>query len=65
VELLALGAAHPLSATGWQAQWPLLAEVRAQLKRDLGAEAFQGAWERGEQLDIDATIIQLTSGKLP
>jgi predicted ATPase/DNA-binding SARP family transcriptional activator len=63
VELLALGAAHPLNAAGWQVQWHLLAEVRAHLERDLGIETFQAAWERGEQLDIDVAIIQLTSEK--
>jgi serine/threonine protein kinase/predicted ATPase/DNA-binding SARP family transcriptional activator len=66
VELLALGAAHPLSATGWQAQWSLLAEVHAHLERDLGAETFQKAWERGEQLGIDSTIImRLANGEPP
>lgn len=59
VELLALAFSHPLSTTGWLAHWPLLAEVRAGLERELGANAYQAAWERGKGLDLAMAVAEL------
>ncbi len=56
VELLSLAQAHPLSPTGWQDKWPLLAELRCVLETELGAEAFAAAWERGLTLDMDSVV---------
>jgi predicted ATPase/DNA-binding SARP family transcriptional activator len=62
VELLALAYTHPLSPTGWLAQWPLLGEVYDQLKTDLGEDVFSVAWERGLALDWDAHVASLIHG---
>jgi predicted ATPase/DNA-binding SARP family transcriptional activator/pimeloyl-ACP methyl ester carboxylesterase/tRNA A-37 threonylcarbamoyl transferase component Bud32 len=59
VELLALAQTHPLSATGWLAHWPLLVEVQAGLERELGADAYQAAWDRGKGLDLVAAVAEL------
>jgi hypothetical protein len=55
VELLGLAFNHPNSHTGWMQNWLLLAQLRADLEAELGAEAHQAAWERGKSLDLDAT----------
>ena len=56
VELLALAQIHPLSPTGWQNKWPLLAELCRRLEAELGAQTFAAAWERGLALDLDTVV---------
>jgi serine/threonine protein kinase/predicted ATPase/DNA-binding SARP family transcriptional activator len=60
VELLALAAAHPLSPSGWQAQWPSLVEMRTTLEQELGPELFQTAWERGTTAELDPAVQWIT-----
>jgi len=54
VELLGLASAGPREIMSWVEKWPLLNEIRQQLKAQLGAEAFQNAWEHGKTLQLDA-----------
>jgi DNA-binding CsgD family transcriptional regulator len=56
VELLALAFTPPASLTGWMERWPLLTRFRASLGAELGAEAFEAAWVRGETSDLKAVI---------
>ena len=59
VELLGLAFTHPKSATGWMVNWPLLTRFRADLEAELGAAAYDAAWERGAKLDLEATAADL------
>lgn len=52
VEVLALSSHHPLSPQGWMEQWRKLAQVRADLEKQLGREVYRSAWERGQTLDL-------------
>ncbi|MCI0396140.1 MAG: LuxR C-terminal-related transcriptional regulator [Chloroflexi bacterium] len=52
VEILGLVENHPLSARGWMEKWPLLAECRARLQAELGAERYAALWERGGRMDL-------------
>jgi hypothetical protein len=61
VELLALASSHPLSATGWLERWPRLMALQEKLEAELGAEAYQAAWERGKALDLEAVAAALLS----
>jgi hypothetical protein len=56
VELLALAFHHPLSPKGWLEKWPLLTRLRAELEAALSPAVFATAWERGQALDLEATI---------
>src|SRR5690606_4392914 len=40
VELLALAFTHPVSASSWMKQWPLLDRLQAQMEHILGCEEF-------------------------
>jgi ATP/maltotriose-dependent transcriptional regulator MalT len=55
-ELLGLAFHQPTWASGWLSRWPLVTRLRADLQRQLGADAFQITWERGSLRDL-ATII--------
>jgi predicted ATPase/DNA-binding CsgD family transcriptional regulator len=55
-ELLALSFQHPMSATAWLYRWPMLTRLRGELENELGAETFAAAWERGKDLDVEATV---------
>lgn len=59
VTLLALASTHPLSPTGWQAQWSLLTETQATLETELGTEAYQEAWAQGQALDLETVVVEL------
>ena len=61
IELLALAQSHPLSPTGWQIKWPLLAEIYSCLEAELGAENFAAAWEKSLALDLE-TVVAVTLG---
>ena len=36
--------------TKWAENWQLMSNLLAQLKADLGTEAYHAAWERGKHL---------------
>jgi serine/threonine protein kinase/predicted ATPase len=57
VELLTLTFNHPASYTGWMKKWHLLTQFQADLKAELGEEAYNAAWEHGKSLDLE-TVIQ-------
>lgn len=44
---------------GWMQQWPRLTRMREQLQAQLGKEAYQAAWERGQKHDLRRTISEL------
>ncbi len=55
-ELLSLAFQQPTWASGWLQRWPKVGHLRAELARELGEEAYQAAWERGGDLDLETTI---------
>ena len=56
VALLALALAHPVTASGWLDNWPLLTQLRTELQNILGADAYDKARKRGEGLDVTQAI---------
>jgi predicted ATPase/DNA-binding NarL/FixJ family response regulator len=65
VEILALAWTHPKSPTGWLEQWALLAQLRADLETELGADDFAAAWTRGTQRDLKETVRDLLADLRP
>ena len=63
IALLGLAFNPSGSATRWMEKWPLLDRLMAQLKAELGENAFAEAWDRGSKLDLEATF-QLLLRKL-
>jgi predicted ATPase/DNA-binding CsgD family transcriptional regulator len=59
VGLLGLAFSYPQGLVGWMEKWPLLTRLRADLKADLGEEAYNAAWERGKQLDLETVVKEL------
>ena len=53
-ELLGLASTAPPGSMGWAKKWPLLNETLQQLESELGAAAFQAAWEHGQTLSLEA-----------
>jgi predicted ATPase len=47
------------SHTGWMEKWSLLNQLRTDLENELGEKAYQEAWQRGAQLDLDETVAEL------
>jgi tetratricopeptide (TPR) repeat protein len=62
VEALA-SAFHYFCGTGWLHKWTLLTDLRANLEKELGAEKFQAAWERGKQRDANTVAKELMPEK--
>jgi predicted ATPase/DNA-binding CsgD family transcriptional regulator len=60
-EFLGLAFQQPAWASGWLHHWPLIARLRADLRCQLGEEAYQAAWERGSNYDLEATIRSILS----
>jgi tetratricopeptide (TPR) repeat protein len=56
VELLSLAFNHAASATGWLEKWPLLVQTRANLEKELSANVYAVAWERGQALELEAVV---------
>ena len=59
VELLARYASEREIPMGWFKCWALLDQVRDDLERQLGATAFDAAWQRGERLKVEAATARL------
>jgi predicted ATPase/DNA-binding CsgD family transcriptional regulator len=59
VELLALAFTHPVRASGWMEQWPLLDRLQTDLELTLGPETYSEVWERGTQLNLDTVIAEI------
>jgi serine/threonine protein kinase/tetratricopeptide (TPR) repeat protein len=57
IELLGRAYSEHPSQTGWMHKWDLLDQLQADLKSQLGDEAYDDAWERGKSLDLE-TVIQ-------
>ena len=62
VELLGLAFQQPIWASGWLHRWPFIARLRDDLKRQLGEEVYQAAWERGACQNMHTTL-QLLPGE--
>lgn len=56
VELLGLAFAQPVISNGWLQHWSALDKLRADLKNQIGEAAYQAAWERGGNSDLEASI---------
>jgi tetratricopeptide (TPR) repeat protein len=59
VALLGLTYSHPTGITMWMEKWDLLTQLQADLKNELGEEAFNTAWERGKSLDLETVVQKL------
>lgn len=46
---------YDLPSMIWLQKWPFVSELLEHLQTTLGTAAYQSAWERGKQLDIEAT----------
>ncbi len=64
-ELLGLAFNHPVAITGWLDKWDLIAELRSDLERELGTQAFTAAWERGAKMDLEAAVRQILGEEVP
>ena len=58
-ELLALSFNHPLSPRGWLGMWPALSRLPRQLEAEMGRDAYRRAWKRGQQLNLEETVVTL------
>ena len=58
-ELLGFVLNHPAAPLGWLEQWPLFVQKRQQLEADLGADAYEVAWARGQDRELDAVVADL------
>ena len=58
-EILGLAFTHERSATGWLEKWALISQLRENLRQELGQDAYDAAFERGSQLDLDNVISDL------
>jgi tetratricopeptide (TPR) repeat protein len=61
VELLSLAYHQPAGVTGWLEIFPLVTHLRTRLKTELPTGKYAAAWERGENLDLAATVMTLLS----
>ncbi len=55
-ELLSLAFSQPAHVSGWLRHWGMVARLRDDLNRQLGADRYQAAWERGSALSVEQTI---------
>ncbi len=49
-------------ATGWVESWPLMNRLRAKWEQELGAAAYNEAWEQGARRDIEKTVQFMLDG---
>ncbi len=61
VELLGLTFTSSQALIGWLDRWPLLNDVKSELKAELGTEAYESAWARGQTLALDMVVAELLS----
>ena len=57
-----LGLAHTYAdeyLMGWMHKWPLVPRTCDELQTELGTDAYDAAWERGEKRDIKATVAEM------
>jgi predicted ATPase/DNA-binding CsgD family transcriptional regulator len=59
--LLGLAFEQPGWANGWLHRWPLITRLRADLRHQLGEEAYQAAWELGQNADLQTTMRSILS----
>jgi DNA-binding NarL/FixJ family response regulator len=59
VEYLARQSSEHEILMGYFDRWELLAEVRSNLESQLGATAFDAAWQRGEKLSVETLVSRL------
>ena len=59
VELINRALSEHRLKSGWMHEWSRLDQLRADLQRELGATAYQTAWERGKQLDMETVVDEL------
>jgi hypothetical protein len=59
--LLGLLDNHPASTKGWMNNWPLIAQLRADLETQLGAADYAAALERGKNLDPQTVVFSIIS----
>jgi hypothetical protein len=59
IELFSLAYNHPSSATGWLEKFPLVIRLRISLEMALSPQAFSAAWERGQVMDLQETMIAI------
>ena len=60
VERLSLAFSRPAHLTGWTRRWALMKRLQASLENELGTEAYNAAWERGNALDLDAILQEIS-----
>jgi predicted ATPase/DNA-binding CsgD family transcriptional regulator len=59
VQLLALTFDQPSAMSGWAQKWSLLIDLRQKLEKELGADAFNAAWDRGPALKLETVVAHL------
>lgn len=59
-EIISLALTHPTTtADSWMRKWPLVQHFQKILKLQLGADAFESAWQRGQSLDLETVVHEL------
>ncbi len=56
VELMGLAFNHPASTPTWMEGWPLLRRLRADLRAEMGDEAFAASWNHGKNANLEAIM---------
>ncbi len=56
VHLMSLAFNHPASTSGWLENWSLIQQFLDELKSELGAEAYETAWEHAKTLELKHVI---------
>ncbi|HEX2907802.1 MAG TPA: hypothetical protein VHO69_13115 [Phototrophicaceae bacterium] len=59
IEFLGLVSTWPERISGWMNAWPLLTRQRELLATELGTEAYQQAWNHGQELDAEQVWAEL------
>jgi hypothetical protein len=56
IEYMALAFNHTASSPDWLEQWSLLTDLRDDLKTEIGESAFEEAWKRGKNLNLQTVV---------
>ena len=59
VELLSLVAHHPITSHRWFDKDTAIRKLINELKANLSPKAYNTAWERGKQLDLETVVAAL------